>query len=139
MLAHVFISFFAISLLILASSTAMLMGFQNYCLKSYPSLPLLRFLPALQTMEGLLFNILWCGMIFFSASLLSGFFFHVDLLHSHLLPKTILALSAWCLLTLLLIGRSLFGWRGLRAIKLTLIGTLFAFLSYFGTKIVIGI
>ncbi len=133
-LAHILISFFAISLLALASLQALLLGLQNFLIKHHRPSPILQFLPPLQTMEGLLFLIIWSGMLFLSASLVSGFVFQVGLTTSYLLPKSILALCAWILLTLLLLGRYFFGWRGPTAVRWTLSGTLLAILSYFGTK-----
>lgn len=133
-LAHIFISFLAMSLLTLASLQAVLMGLQNYLLKHHRPSNMLRILPPLQTMETLLFNIILSGMLFLSGSLLSGFFTQENFLSVLLLPKTLLALSAWILLTILLLGRYLFGWRGPTAIRWTVSGTLLAFLSYFGTK-----
>lgn len=133
-LAHIFISLFAMSLLMLASLQAILVGLQNSLLKSQHPSPMLRFLPPLQTMETLLFYIIWTGVIFLTGSLITGFFFKVGLLSTSLYPKTLLAVGAWILLVLLLIGRYFFGWRGPTAIRWTLSGTVFAFLSYFGTK-----
>ncbi|MFI4938356.1 MAG: inner membrane protein YpjD [Candidatus Berkiellales bacterium] len=133
-LAHIFISMLAMSFLILASLQAILMGLQNYLLKHHHPSPMLRILPPLQSMESLLFTIIWLGMIFLSGSLLSGFYFQVGLFTPFLLPKTLLAVSAWILLTALLIGHRLFGWRGPTAIRWTISGSCLAFLSYFGTK-----
>ncbi|MGE3320005.1 MAG: inner membrane protein YpjD [Candidatus Berkiella sp.] len=133
-LLHIFISMFAISLLLMASWQAILMGLQNYLLKAHKPSRMLTILPPLQAMEALLFNIIWSGMIFFSASLLSGFFYQGPLFTSHLLPKIILSLCAWVLLMILLLGRYRFGWRGRTAIRFTLSSTCFALLSYFGTK-----
>lgn len=133
-LAHIFISLFALSLLTLASLQAVLVGLQNFLLKHHYPSPMLRILPPLQTMEDLLFHIIWGGLLFLSASLLSGFLFQAELLTYYLLPKTLLSLCAWVLLTFLLVGRYLFGWRGATAIRWTLSGTWLAFLSYFGTK-----
>lgn len=133
-LAHIFISLFAISILALACAQAILMGWQNYLLKHRHPSPILRILPPLQSMESLLFHIILSGMLFYSAALASGFFSQANLFTPHLLPKTLLSLIAWILLTLLIIGRNFFGWRGPTAIRWTLSGTMLAFLSYFGTK-----
>jgi ABC-type uncharacterized transport system permease subunit len=133
-LAHIFVSLFAMSLLTLASLQAMLMGLQNYLLKHHHAYPILRILPPLQSMETLLFDMIWLGVLLLSGSLLSGFLFHIELLRTLWAPKTLLAFMAWILLIFLLVGRYLFGWRGPTAIRWTISGTLLAFLSYFGTK-----
>ncbi|MBI2792639.1 MAG: cytochrome c biogenesis protein CcsA [Gammaproteobacteria bacterium] len=133
-LAHIFISFFAVSLLSMASLQALLLGLQNYLLKHHKPSTMLRILPPLQTMEGLLFVIISSGMLFLSASLMTGFLYQDTLLTAQLFPKIVLALCAWILLTLLLVGRYFFGWRGPTAIRWTLSGTLLIIFSYFGTK-----
>jgi ABC-type uncharacterized transport system permease subunit len=130
-LAHIFVSLFAMSLLTLASVQAMLMGLQNYLLKHHRAYPILRILPPLQSMETLLFYMIWIGVLLLSGALISGFIFPMTLFW---VPKTLLALMAWMSLVLLLVGRYLFGWRGPTAIRWTISGTLLAFFSYFGTK-----
>jgi ABC-type uncharacterized transport system permease subunit len=134
MLVHIFVSLLAMSLLILASTQALLMGFQNTLLKHHRAPLLLQILPPLQTMETLLFNIILGGTLLFSGSVLSGFFFEQNVIHSFMHPKTLLAMGAWFLLGLLLFGRKQFGWRGPTAVRWTLSATVLAFLSYFGTK-----
>ncbi len=134
MIAHIFISLFAMSLLSLASAQGLLMGLQNYLLKHHPPSKMLRILPPLQSMESLLFAIIWCGMLFLSGTLFTGFFFGYPLTSPLLLPKTLLSLGAWILLILLLVGRYYFGWRGLTAIRWTFSGTFLTLISYFGTK-----
>lgn len=134
MFLHIVISFVAMSFLILANGQAILMGLQHALLKSHHPSPMLRLLPPLQTMEKILFLILVSGFIFLGGSLLSGFYGPFDLFQSTMLPKTVLAILAFLLLATLLIGRYFFGWRGHTAVRLTLTGTGFALLSYFGTK-----
>lgn len=131
---HIFVSLVALGFLILASSQAILIGLQNYLLKRRRAAWLLHILPPLQTMETWLFNIILGGTLLFSVSVLSGFFFEQDILHSLLHPKTLLAVGAWILLGFLLFGRKRFGWRGRTAVRWTLSATVLAFLSYFGTK-----
>lgn len=133
-LIHVFISLFAVSFLLLATFQALLTGLQNTLLKHGYTAPILHLLPPLQTMETLLFTIIWVGMILLSGSLLSGFFFHSAFSDASLFSKTLLALCAWFAVSILLIGRYCFGWRATTAVQWTLSGSLLAFLSYFGTK-----
>jgi ABC-type uncharacterized transport system permease subunit len=134
MLVHIFISFFAISWLALANFQAILMSWQNYLLKHHHPSPILRILPPVQTMETFLFTIIVTGMLFLSGSLISGFHSPKMLLSPLVLPKTVLSLLAFVLLTLLLMGRFLFGWRGKTATRLTIMGSIFALAAYFGTK-----
>lgn len=133
-LIHIFISLFAMSLLTLASFQAILLAMQNRLLKQHRAYVMLRILPPLQTMEGLLFVILWSSLLFLSASLSSGFFFQSTHLTHIAYPKTLLAIFAWISLAALMGGRVFFGWRGPTAVRWTLTSTLLAVLSYFGTK-----
>ncbi len=133
-LAHIFISLFAMSLLTLAGLQALLLAIQNTLLKQHRASKMLRILPPLQTMESLLFVILWGALLFLSASLSSGFFFQSTHLANIAYPKTILAIFAWISLSALMLGRVVFGWRGPTAIRWTLSSSLLAVLSYFGTK-----
>lgn len=75
MLAHIFLSLLAMSVLALASLQAILMGLQNYSLKRHYAAPMLNILPPLETMERRLFQIIWGGTLLLTASLGSGFFF----------------------------------------------------------------
>lgn len=126
-LVHIFLSFFASGLLILASAQALVMGCQNYLLKHPRTRLWLPFLPPLQTMEAALFHLLLGGTLLFSASLMSGFFFEGNTA-AWLRPKVFLAIGAWCILGLLLLGRKRFGWRGSTAIRWTLSATLLVLL-----------
>ena len=131
MWAHTVISLITISLLCIAMGFALLLGFQNYLLKHHQGAKILSLLPPLQTMEKTLFKVIGGCLILLSAALMSGFLLPQQ---GHLIPKTILSLLSWILLSLLLIGRYLFGWRGPTAIRWTLWGTVLSFLAYFGTK-----
>ncbi|MGD9592674.1 MAG: inner membrane protein YpjD [Candidatus Berkiella sp.] len=133
-LIHIFISLFAMSILTLASFLAILLAMQNTLIKKHRAYLILRILPPLQSMEGLLFVILWSALVFLTASLGSGFFFQSTHFTHIAYPKTILAVFAWISLVLLLGGRLFFGWRGPTAIRWTLSSAIFAVLSYFGTK-----
>jgi len=135
MVAHILISLFATSILLIASVQALLMGLQNTLLKRHRVSVILNILPPLQVMETALFWIVGSGMFFLSCALLSGFFLHTPSFSPLVLPKALLALCAWVLLVLLCLGRFWFGWRGPTAIRWTLIITLLTVLSYFGTKI----
>lgn len=135
MMVHALISFLAITLLCMATCLAVLFGLQNYLLKHQHPAKVLRYFPPLQTMENTLFIIVWCSLLFLSATLVSGFLFQPTWFTGYLLPKAVLSCTAWALLSFLLIGRYLFGWRGPTAIRWTLSGTLLTFAAYFGTKI----
>jgi ABC-type uncharacterized transport system permease subunit len=51
--------------------------------------------------------------------------------------KTVLSIVAWLVFGTLLYGRWRHGWRGQRAVKLTLIGMAVLLLAFFGSKAVL--
>ena len=79
-------------------------------------------------------KILALGVLFLSASLLTGFIFLEDIFAQHLAHKTILSILAWVIFVLLIFLRKIYGWRGNKAANITLVGFFILFLSYFGTK-----
>ncbi len=137
MSAHILASIIAFSLLNIAALQAILLAFQNQQLKSHPPKKFIQSLPPLQTMESLLFQMLTIGIFFLTISLGTGFLFIEDLFAQHLVHKTILSLLAWIIFTGLLLGRKVYGWRGITAINWTLVGFILLLLAYFGSKFVL--
>jgi len=137
MATHILTSIIAFSLLNIAALQAILLAIQDQQLKSHPPKRFIQALPSLQAMESLLFQMLAVGIIFLSLSLLTGFFFIEDLFAQHLVHKTVLSILAWIIFTSLLIGRSLYGWRGKIAIQWTVGGFVLLLLAYFGSKLVL--
>ncbi|TXL01474.1 phosphohydrolase [Methylococcaceae bacterium HT1] len=135
--AHILSSIIAFSLLTIAAFHALLLAVQNNQLKNHNPGRLMLAFPPLQAMESLLFQMISTGLLFLSASLLSGFIFIDDLFAQHLAHKTILSIVAWIIFSGLLIGRERYGWRGKTAIRWTLYGFLSLLLAYFGSKLVL--
>lgn len=133
---HILSSIIAFSLLNIAAVQAVLLVIQNQQLRSHPPKRYIQSLPPLQSMESLLFQMIGAGIFFLSISLASGFIFLEDIFAQHLAHKTIFSIAAWLIFSGLLIGRSLYGWRGQTAIKWTLLGFLSLLLAYFGSKLV---
>ncbi|MFK5915506.1 MAG: cytochrome c biogenesis protein CcsA [Woeseiaceae bacterium] len=134
---HILFSLTAYSVLSIAVAQALLLYVQDkYLHNKHPS-GFLRSLPALQTMESLLFRIIALGVIALSISLLSGFIYLEDMFAQHLVHKTILSLIAWAIFVTLLWGHYQFGWRGKIAIKWSISGFTLLMLAYFGSKFVI--
>ena len=92
-------------------------------------------------MEDILFKIYWLGFILLTITLLSGLLFSNEIFGSSPIwnHKTIFSLMAWIIYGFMLIGRFKYGWRGEKAVIITLIAFMFLFLSYFGTKFVLEI
>ena len=134
--AHVLISILAYSLLAIAALQALLAGYQDWQLKHKHQNILMRTLPPVQTMEILLFELIWAGEILLTLSLVSGFLFFDDLFAQHLVHKVAFSLVAWFVYAILLWGRHSRGWRGNKAIRWTWAGFIAIVLGYIGSKVV---
>jgi ABC-type uncharacterized transport system permease subunit len=137
--SHVVLSILAYSLLTIATLHALILSYQNHQLKRKHAIGAVRLLPPLQTMESLLFEMLWAGEILLTLSILSGMWFLDDIFAQHLAHKTVFSIAAWCIYALLLWGRHQLGWRGYTAIRWTLVGFALLMLAYFGSKLVLEI
>ena len=136
---HILLSLLAYGLLAIAAGQAILLLVQTHYLKSKKPGGFIRSLPALQSMETLLFQMITVGFSLLTLALLSGFIFLDNIFAQHLVHKTVLSIGAWLLFAILLWGRWHFGWRGKKAIHFTLGGFILLMLAYFGSKIVLEI
>lgn len=134
---HILLSILAYSIFTLAAFQAVLLAKQDYQLKHHRTRGLLRSLPPLQTMETLLFEMIWTGLILLTLSLVSGALVFDDLFAQHLVHKTVLSILAWLLYAILLVGRHFLGWRSHKAIRWTVGGFIVLMLSFFGSKFVV--
>ncbi|MFP6775516.1 MAG: cytochrome c biogenesis protein CcsA [PS1 clade bacterium] len=135
--SHVFLSITAYALLALSLCQSVLLKIQETHLHERKINGFINKLPALQTMEGLLFQSLRMGFYLLTLSLLTGFFFIDDFFAQHLIYKTTLSLVAWVIFAALVVGRKVFGWRGKQAILATQVGFGVLLVAYFGSKFVI--
>lgn len=136
---HILLSLLAYGLLAIAACQSVLLLIQTHYLKNKQPGGFIRSLPPLQSMETLLFQMIKIGFVILSFALLSGFIFLDDIFAQHLVHKTVLSIIAWLLFAILLWGRGYFGWRGKKAMHLTLGGFAFLMLAYFGSKMVLEI
>lgn len=134
---HILLAVLAYSTITIAALHALLLAFQNHQLKDRHSLRFISRLPPLQTMESLLFEILWLGLALLSLVIVSGLVFMDDIFSQHLTHKLVLSFIAWAVFAVLLWGRHRLGWRGRTAIRWTLTGFVFLVLAYFGSKFVL--
>ncbi|NOQ36962.1 MAG: phosphohydrolase [Methylococcaceae bacterium] len=139
MSTHIFSSIIAFSLLNIAALQAILLAIQEKQLRKHPPKKFILSLPALQTMESLLFQMITLGLLFLSVSLVTGVVFIDDLFAQHLVHKTVLSIIAWLIFSALLIGRLRYGWRGQTAVNFTLAGFVLLLLAYFGSKLVLEV
>ena len=133
--AHVLVSILAYSTLAIAALQALLIGYQNWQLKHKHQNLLMRTFPPLQSMESLLFELVWAGEILLTLSLISGFLFYEDFTTQKLLHKVVFSMVAWVFYGCLLSGRHFQGWRGNTAIRWTWAGFIAILLGYIGSKV----
>jgi ABC-type uncharacterized transport system permease subunit len=133
--AHVLISILAYSTLAIAALQALVIGYQNWQLKHKHQNLLMRTFPPLQSMEALLFELVWAGEILLTLSLISGFLFYEDFTTQKLLHKVVFSMVAWVFYGCLLWGRHFKGWRGNTAIRWTWAGFIAILLGYIGSKV----
>ncbi len=136
---HILLSIIAYSILSIAAVQSLLLYIQDYHLHNKQPGGFISALPSLETMENLLFKMIWLGFILLSISLISGLPYLEDIHQQHLTHKIILSSFAWVIFSILLWGRWQFGWRGQIAIRWTLGGFVLLMLAYFGSNIVLQV
>ena len=135
--AHILLSMGAAALLFAAAVTALLLVFLDRRLHSRRIADLPSVLPPLDALEKVMFRLIGAGFALLTLALLTGFIFVTNLFAQHLVHKTVLAIIAWVLFGVLLIGRTRYGWRGRTAVHWTLWGFGVLALSYIGSKFVL--
>lgn len=139
LLAHILFSVTAYSVFTLAAIQAALLYYQTRMLKTHFNSPIIKSLPPLQTMETILFEMLYSGVALLSIAIILGFLFVDNLFAQRLAHKTVFSLISLSLFSVLVIGHKVAGWRGATASRWTLAGCAFLMLGYFGSKFVIQI
>lgn len=135
--AHIILSILAYSVLSLCALQAIVLAIQERELKHRHTTGMLNALPPLQTMEAMLFELLWVGFGLLSVAIVTGAIYVDNLLAQHLVHKTVFSVVAWLIFASLLAGHHKLGWRGHTAVRWTLIGFGALALAYFGTKLVL--
>ena len=137
--AHIITSVIAFGVLSIAGVYAVFVALIDHLLRRHSFNRLVQTLPALETLEGLLFHLIKVGFAVLTISLLTGLVYVDDLFGQHLAHKTLLSLFAWLIFATLLWGRWKRGWRGRVAVRMTLAGIVLLLLSYFGSKLVLEV
>ena len=122
---HVILSLISYSILGLSAAQSLIVKLQERKLQANQPLGIITRLPSLDSMDRLLFKFLVLGVIFLSASLISGLIFIEDLFAQHLAHKTVLSILAWFIFILLILGRKIYGWRGVMPQILILLDSFF--------------
>jgi ABC-type uncharacterized transport system permease subunit len=140
---HVVVAIMAFSTLTIAAFHAVLMALQETRLHTRSAKKgwlgaAIDQLPALLTMEKLLFRMIGIGFVLLSLTVLSGIVFSEQLFGRPLRwdHKNVFALLSWLLFAALLAGRRWRGWRGKTALRFTLAGFATLALAYVGSRFV---
>jgi ABC-type uncharacterized transport system permease subunit len=140
---HVAVAVMAYSTLTIAAFHAVLMALQETRLHARSAKKgwlgaAIDQLPALLTMEKLLFRMIGIGFVLLSLTVLSGIVFSEQLFGRALRwdHKNVFALLSWLLFAALLAGRRWRGWRGKTALRFTLAGFATLALAYVGSRFV---
>ncbi len=136
--AHLLIAILAYSLFTIASLHVLVMAFAERHLHAHDVPPLLQTLPPLLTMESVLFKILGSGFVFLTLTLATGVLFSEELFGKPLTftHKTVFGFMSWFIFGGLLLGRTMYGWRGRVALRWTLAGFMALVLAYIGSRFV---
>jgi len=138
MLAHIFTSLLAYSVILIATLQAILVDIQsNHLHKHRFDNRITSILPPLQSMERLMFEWLMIGFMLLTVAIVTGGIYVENIFAQHLIHKTTLTLISWCFFALLIIGHFYLGWRGQRASRLIYLGSGFMLIAFIGSKFVL--
>lgn len=140
-IAHIGIALLAYSLFTFAALHALLMALAERNLHNKATLIKLPSFPPLLVMESLLFKVITLGFILLTLTLISGMLFteHIFGKAMQFNHKTIFSFASWIIYGWLLFGRLKYGWRGRKAINLTLIGFALLLLAYVVSKFILQV
>lgn len=144
---HIVVAVLAYSTLTVAAFHAVLMALQESKLHARATTPsgwlaaAVERLPALLTMEKLLFRLIGFGFFLLTLTVVSGILFSEQIIGRPLTwdHKTVFTLLSWALFGILLAGRKWRGWRGKTALSFTLGGFATLFLAYVGSRFVLEV
>ena len=134
---HAGLALLAFAALSVAALLAIMLWLQERALRRRQLASALRAFPPLTMSEALLFRLIGVGFALLTLALLTGVVFVENLFAQHLVHKTVLSLLAWAAFGALLFGRLRYGWRGRRAVRLTLTAMTLLVLAFFGSKYVL--
>jgi len=98
----------------------------------------------LLTLERLMFRFVGAGFVLLTLTMLAGVFFGEQLYGGAYTGwrwdhKRVFTLLSWLTFATLLVGRSQFGWRGRRAVRVLYIGAALLLLGYVGSRFVLEV
>lgn len=131
---HAWLALLAYATLAVGTLLALMLRVQERALRQRRLGGMSRILPPLNELETLLFRTISAGFFLLTLALISGVLFVDDLLAQKLVHKTVLSVLSWVVFGTLLLGRWRWGWRGLKAVRLTLVASTLLLLAFFGSK-----
>lgn len=134
---HVVLAMGSAGMFAIAAVFVVLLMLQDTQLRHAQPARWLAALPPVESLEHALFTVLATGMASLTVAILAGLLFVTNLFQQHLAHKFILALTAWLVFAVLLIGHWRYGWRGRKARHYTLAGFVLLAVAYFGSKFVL--
>ncbi len=135
---HIALSITGFTLLALSVLQSILFAVQEISFRRHKSNHLTKLLPPLQTMEQVLFKILWLGFSTLTIAIILGAFYNYQTKGNFFsfTHHNLLSFLGWLAFAILLYGRIIYGWRGIQAVKWTIGGFALIELGYFGSKII---
>ncbi|MBK7332054.1 MAG: cytochrome c biogenesis protein CcsA [Betaproteobacteria bacterium] len=137
--AHIAVALLAYAFFIVAAAQALVMtGLES---RLHRGLAEGTATPPLLTLERALFRLIAAGFVLLSLALASGVLFSGELFGRafQFTHKNVFAVASWVVFGLLVVGRWRYGWRGRKALRWILTGTLLLILAYLGTKFVVEV
>lgn len=135
---HILLSFAAYCVLLMACVQAVILKLQIRELKHKT---MHRFwvsrLPALQSMESLLFDMILLGFVLLSFALGLGVVATYDVIAQHVAHKLVFSSLSWLVFGWLIFGHYRYGWQGKRAANMTIYGFILLAVGFIGTKAVL--
>lgn len=132
-LVHFILSTAVLMIFLMVASSALLLFLQERIVRT---LCLVSFLPSLERLECILFQLIGIGFFLLALDLITSLIsFSQIVSHTGFLEKTLLSCLACFVFFMLLIGRRYLGWRGKIAIVWTLFGVSLIIFIYLGTVI----
>ncbi|MEM1437108.1 MAG: cytochrome c biogenesis protein CcsA [Pseudomonadota bacterium] len=139
LILHILFALIAYGILIMGATQSIIVGYQESRLRRRDHNALLATLPPMETMERLLFAMIWLGFAVLTIAIVTGFLYLEDLFAQRVVHHTVLASMSWLVYATLLTGRYLFGWRGTIAVRFTMVAFVLLLLAYLGSKFVIEV
>lgn len=138
--AHLVVALLAFALFVIAAvQAAAMLALQQELRRGLPATS--GSMPPVLTLERWLFGLIAIGFVLLTATLASGVIFSELLFGKpvQFTHKTLFSGLAWLLFGVLLAGRWRWGWRGRKALRWVVIGSLLLLVGYAGSKFVLEI